>query len=345
MGKKREFILSDREYIERALKKRKSVQEIADFLDCSRRAVYYEIKKGLTMQLDSKTLCQKEVYLADVAERKTKENKKRRGVNKKLDSDDARLTEIKELILAKKYSPEAARIKTGCKDICTKTIYNYVHSGHLKGVTVDNLPYARKKRKKHKKVAKRIQKPVEKLIEKRPQEAADRKIYGHWEMDTVYSSKDDKSCLLVLSERMTREELIIQTKDRTAKSILSGLNHVERKLGAKTFRETFRSITCDNGVEFSDWDAMEKSSINKKLPRTEIYFCHPYCSSERGTNENENRMIRRWIPKGDDIGLYTKKEIRNIQDWMNDYPRGILGGMSVNSYKKMLGLPDIMNKL
>ena len=56
---------------------------------------------------------------------------------------------------------------------------------------------------------------------------------------------------------------------------------------------------------------------------------------QRGTNENINRMIRRWIPKGDDIGLYSDQEIKQIQDWINDYPRKIFGGLSSNQYKKL----------
>lgn len=62
------------------------------------------------------------------------------------------------------------------------------------------------------------------------------------------------------------------------------------------------------------------------LPRTRLYFAHPYCSSERGTNENHNGIIRRFIPKATDIGEVSKKSVRHTQDWMNTYPRRILMG-------------------
>jgi IS30 family transposase len=80
-------------------------------------------------------------------------------------------------------------------------------------------------------------------------------------------------------------------------------------------------------MEFADWQSIERS-CRTKGKRTKTFFCHPYCSCERGTNENINRMIRRWIPKGDDIGLYSSREISFIQNWINNYPRRIFNGKS-----------------
>jgi IS30 family transposase len=57
---------------------------------------------------------------------------------------------------------------------------------------------------------------------------------------------------------------------------------------------------------------------------TKVYFAHPYSSWERGTNENINKMIRRFIPKGVDILDYSNKDIERIQNWINNYPRIIL---------------------
>ena len=64
--------------------------------------------------------------------------------------------------------------------------------------------------------------------------------------------------------------------------------------------------------------------------RTKIYYAHPYSDGERGTNENINRMIRRFIPKGTDIGNITNKEIRRIENWINNYPRKIFEYKSTN---------------
>ncbi|MDD2958426.1 MAG: IS30 family transposase, partial [Lachnospiraceae bacterium] len=99
-----------------------------------------------------------------------------------------------------------------------------------------------------------------------------------------------------------------------------------------------KSITMDNGCEFSDQTGIEKSYCNKELKRTMVYYCHPYCSSERGSNENQNKFVRRFIPKGDSICLYSDKEIREMQDFMNNYPRDLFGGLSAYEYALTLGL-------
>ena len=84
-----------------------------------------------------------------------------------------------------------------------------------------------------------------------------------------------------------------------------------RKLGAKAFRERFKSITIDNGPEFSDWRSLEKSCITGKT-RTSTYYCHPYSAWERGTVEQVIGLIRRFIPKGSDIGKRTGTDIQAV---------------------------------
>lgn len=322
-----------RYYIETELRKGIPVSEIAQSLGYSRQAVYEEIKRGSYEKLDGKTWKIEKAYGYDVGQR-VHEEKKKAARKKKLLPDSSYLKNICNLIIDKKYSPEAAQHILGF-ECCTKTIYNYVHAGYM-DLAVDQLPYARKKKKKKDKSEKAKTMPRGTSIENRPEAVKNRDTYGHWEMDTVYSSKDDKTCLLVLSERMGREELIFQIKNRTSASVIAALDAYERKIGTPAFRRKFLTITCDNGKEFSDWQSIE-SSCRTKGQRTKVYFCHPYSSWERGTNENINRMIRRWIPKGDDIGLYSKKEILEIQKWINSYPRKIFGGLSSNDFLAGLG--------
>ena len=73
---------------------------------------------------------------------------------------------------------------------------------------------------------------------------------------------------------------------------------------------------------------MEKSRRNKNRKRTEIYYCHAYRSCERASNENQNRMLRRWWPKGTNFDSVTKKEVKKVEEWINEYPREILGWIS-----------------
>ena len=103
------------------------------------------------------------------------------------------------------------------------------------------------------------------------------------------------------------------------------LDALERKCGARRFRAIFKSITFDNGSEFSAAEVLERSAVNKTIPRTKVYYCHPYSSWERGSNENANSMIRRRHPKGTDFSKVSAAEIAATEEWINNYPRKILG--------------------
>lgn len=142
-------------------------------------------------------------------------------------------------------------------------------------------------------------------------------------MDTVYSKKKGSKALLVLTERLTRKEIIERMPDRTAESTVKALDRIERRYGAR-FRKIFRTITVDNGGEFSDVERLERSAIRKGA-RTKFYYCHPYSSYERGSNECQNKMIRRKHPKGTDFGKVTVEEVKKTEEWVNNYPREILG--------------------
>lgn len=86
-----------------------------------------------------------------------------------------------------------------------------------------------------------------------------------------------------------------------------------------------------------DADGIEKSRYTKGN-RTTLYYCHPYSAWERGTNENINRMIRRFFPKGIDFDTVTTKQVQFVQDWINNYPRKILGGVSSKQFKENLNI-------
>ena len=158
-------------------------------------------------------------------------------------------------------------------------------------------------------------------IEKRPEEIATRLTFGHWEMDCVEGKKGTRKTLLVLTERKTRNEIIRLMNDKTAASVIKALNALEKQLGSELFAQVFQTITVDNGSEFSDYEGIEQSSIHKDYKRTKVYFCHPYSAYERGSNENQNRMVRRHYPKGYDFTNTTPAEIRKLEKWINDYPR------------------------
>lgn len=165
----------------------------------------------------------------------------------------------------------------------------------------------------------------------------DRDNYGHWEMDTVVSGRGGKGVLLVFTERRTREEEIYKINSKSMHDVTNCINQIEQAIGLKKFRQRYKTITCDNGVEFLDADGIV-SSVHEDAKRTELYYCHPYRSCERGSNENANKLIRRWIPKGANISIYTDDYIKHVQEWINNYPRKLFNGLSSNQYRAELTL-------
>ena len=186
------------------------------------------------------------------------------------------------------------------------------------------LPQHGKRRRKPERPEGAIpRKPAGKSIEKRPEIVNTRTTFGHWEMDSLESGKGYKRTWLMLTERKTRREIIVSMKDKTSESVVRALNGIERKLGA-LFPQIFLSITCDNGTEFSDAEGIENKRRGKGK-RTTVYYCHPYTPSERGTNENQNGLIRRLVPKGTDLGTLSPQEVKAAEAWLNSYPRKMFG--------------------
>lgn len=327
---------AERYKIEGYLKAGIKPDEIAKLLGRCRATIYNEIKRGTCTQLDSE-LREYKTYLADAGERVHNERAAEKGRPPKIGNDMEFVRHVEHMTNNENYSPFAiiADIENRGLDfktkVCERTLYNYLKNGTFLNIK------AKSKQKHEKKRKVSLNNLKGRSIEERPEHIKDREEYGHWEMDTVVSGQGkSKACLLVLTERAFREEIIIKMENKKAESTVKALNSLERKLGAVQFRKIFKTITVDNGVEFLDFQNMEKSVINKKLKRTTIYYCHPFCSSERGSNENQNRLIRKFIPKGYDISQYTDEDIQKIQDWMNNYPRKILGGKSANMLKKEL---------
>lgn len=243
-----------------------------------------------------------------------------------------------------RYSPKAATAYLAAHpDECPsrsrvgwRTVYNYIHDSVFFDFSEKDLISYRRKRYCHKSVRTSSHNRRGRSIEERPESVLSRSEYGHWEMDTVYSGKGKgAACLLVLTERMTRRERIYKIKSRTQKEVKKALDALERSLGSSSFRSTFKTITVDNGVEFLDFEALEMSCLTK-IKRTTLYYCHSYSSWERGSNENANKLIRRHIPKGAAIRDYTKKQIRDIEHWINHYPRKMFGWRSAADMERLV---------
>lgn len=321
---------TDRFKIEALLNAGRSKQEIADEIHVHISTIYREIKRARMVQLTT-DLVEVEKYNPDEADRLYRENLSAKGAPLKIGNDYELAEYIETKIRDEKRSPAAAlaEIKLEGKQfkttICVSTLYSYIEKGVFLTITNANLPEKPKKKRKYRKVKEAKRAPRGESIEKRPAEVDTRTTFGHWEGDTVYSKKEGSNALFVLTERLTRKEIIEKIPDRTAESVVRAMNRIERRYG-KLFPKIFLSITVDNGGEFSDVERLERSAI-RKGKRTKFYYCHPYSSYERGSNECQNKMVRRdhLFPKGTDFGKVTAAAVKETEAWINNYPREILG--------------------
>lgn len=306
-------------------------KEIAERIGCSERTVYYELKRGKTVLLNTELIAHEE-YLPDKAHNTVKENISRRGRLLSIDDCDAHrfIDFIQFYILEKRWSPDACIHYAKKLDLgfncCTRTLYNYINNRIIPEVTNKHLWRKGKlfKSKSEGKYTLDRSSHLKSIVE-RPLFVADRSQFGHWEMDSVESVKGDRTSLLVLTERKHRFELIFKQKSKSQASVKRTLDNLEKKLGYNKFMKIFKSITTDNGSEFISENNIVEKSIKEGKARTEHYVCHPYSPGERASNENQNAIIRRFAPKGTELRKLDDLDVKSIQDYMNTIPRKILG--------------------
>ena len=321
------------ETLDRALypgKKRSNRSELARRLGRSRSSVSREYQRGTVINMNSE-LEQFPVYSARKGQDAADQAALNKGPGGKLTNWIAEA--IRTQIVEEKLSPYAALVrlrKTGQYPWlpCERTVYYAVDAGLL-GVSRQQLPYKppdKRRRRGGQRMA--YTNATGRCISERPRAADDRSEYGHWEMDTVVGGKGTSpACLLVMTERMSRREIIRKIPARTQQAVTRALGKLERE--QDNVFETMKTITCDNGSEFLDAEAIEQSVLSENR-RCEAFFAHPYTASERGSNENANRVIRRFIPKGADISRYTRAQIQEIEDWINSLPRKLFDGLSAD---------------
>lgn len=320
--------------IETLVRAKKKASYIATVVGCSLSTIYREKKRGAVIHR-STDYTELGTYSADRGQGTYIENQSKKN-HGNIKADDETLKYIANKI-KKGKSPDVISLKMrteGITTLCTKTIYNLIDNGMVPGITSKHLwdKGRRKGRRRNKKVTK-ISVPIGKSISDREFKPEDRSEFGHWEMDLVEGCRGGSGkVLLTITERKTRMEVVAVLPNKKAKSVARALNKIERQHGADMFRKIFKTITTDNGSEFRDWERIEKSVFGRNKKRTKMYYAHPYSSWERGSNENGNRFIRRFIEKGSDIADYTKQEIQQCIDWINNYPRKVIGYKTAREY-------------
>lgn len=297
-----------------------SNRDIARRLGRVHQTIANELQRGTTIQLKiGRTPYM--AYFAETGQAVYERNRINCGAKSKLLVANEFMEFACKKIMDKGWPPDAvvgfANKQTDWKDkpmVSTKTLYNYIDLDLVRVRNID-LPMKLRWNTKTKRVRKN-RRILGMSIAERPPEIEDRAEFGHWEIDTVEGKKSDDNALLTLVERKTRNYYAILLDDQDHDSVDYAMNQLQQDFG-ELFPQVFKTITSDNGSEFSNLTVGLQGI-------TDVYFARPYAPYERGSNERHNGLLRRYIPKGKAISDYSTEAIQRIYQTLNNLPRKIL---------------------
>ena len=289
---------------------------IAKAIGISRSTLYNELKRGTVDQLDSELRTYLR-YFWGAGQRVYEEHRRNSRPSLKFAKAFDFLKFAQEQILRHKLSPDAicgrAKLEGQFPEmVCTKTLYNYIDQCLLKVRNIDLLLKVKRKTKCDREREARRQYGMN--IHERPESVETREAFGHWEVDTVIGNKESGAVLLTLDERKTRRRHIVKIPSRTAAAVREGMEKIASFYG-DCFSTVFKTITSDNGPEFAQ--------LPQVFPAVDIYYADPYSSYQRGTNEKQNSLIRRFFPKGKSFDDVPQAAIEAVEHWINHLPRKI----------------------
>lgn len=225
--------------------------------------------------------------------------------------------------LSQRY-PQAPRMR-----ISHEAIYTYLYvlpRGLLKRELIGYLRQRHRFRRSHKVRLKSG--PIQHFlsIDERPAEVAHRTVPGHWEGDLLVGHAN-ASALGTLVERTTRFTLLVPLKAKNAAAVRQAFARELRTLPA----QLRRSLTYDQGQEMSEHRLFTEQT------KIQVYFAHPHCPWERGTNENTNGLLRQFFPKGTRFTQLSRAHIKRVQAMFNDRPRKVLNWHSpAHAFRELL---------
>lgn len=291
---------SDRLSIYHGLQKGESLRSIAVSLGRNQGTISREVVRNKTP----------EVYLPDTASLQYKERRKHCHPKSRLSNGELRKYVL--LKLEKGWSPEiiAGRLRKKFKRTLVnhETIYNFIYDSEIgkEWKLYEYLPRGKKKRTKQ--GGRKTQKCAVKnrvFIEMRPREANERSEVGHWETDSVLFGY--RQSMNTSADRLSRFTILTKLSGRDATATAFALTE-------KLSRLPVRSITADSGPENA---LHEKVSQVLNVP---FFFCHPYHSWEKGTVENRNGVVRRYLPRKTNLGEVTQSDLDDIAFEINNRP-------------------------
>lgn len=314
----RHFSIEERELLQTLRWQKRSVRAIAKTLNRSPSSVYRELHRtGAANQ---------HYYIPRLAHERALAKRKCRGRTERLKNERVRFYVVAKLKL--RWSPEqiAGRIRLDLGErISHEAIYQYIYAqinrdgwGFPKSGKEDLRSCLRRHRrhrmKKGLRRSERVLKPFGASIENRPKIVASRKRIGDWEGDTVESCHHQPGVNTLL-ERKTGLYLVTKVRDKTGRATVEAMQKRMAVIPGQ-FKHT---LTLDNGPENRDWQLIEAET------KLKTFYAHPYCSGERGANENTNGLLRDYYPKGTDFGMISEAELVVVEYRLNTRPRKRLG--------------------
>ena len=307
-----------------------NITKIAQKLNRSKSTISREIRRNrfvvVTEVFNKDSIFKKKKvitfeYESTEANEKALKKQKEKGTSRiKLLYNKQLIKEVNRLLTVEGKSPDIVAYKirenkTFNVKVSTNTIYDGIRKGYLEVSTKDRKRMKDKSRRCRVERNKIPESKKDRSIELRPDYINNRKEFGHFEMDLVLGKQGkDKECLLTLTERKTRFEIVIKLNNKSSSEVIRAIKSMKDNLKGYS-SEIFKSITTDNGSEFSRYEEIEE------ILGTMIYFCHPGASYEKGTNERHNGMLREYIPKGSDISKYSAEDLDRIVSKLNDLER------------------------
>lgn len=286
---------SERRRIETALESGKGVRAIARMTGRSPSTISEELGRNSV----------RKKYSRQRAELKASLRRKRSKLQCMKVAMDPELKKYVTENIERDQSPEgiAGRLKfveTHLQRASVKAIYKFVHSPH--GRRIENHLYSKavKKRGGPKRGTRNISIDGRTMIDKRPEKVENRKEFGHFEGDFIESGRDGTGSLLVLVERKTRFPFLVYTENKTTA-------HINALVARTLCAAPVKSITLDNDLSF------QKHEELSKLVDAIVFFCHPYCSHEKGTVENRNRAVRRYVPKKTNLSTMPVERFAEVE--------------------------------
>lgn len=305
--------LKERIQIEKYLDKGYSASAIGIFLNRSKSTITREIQKCPTLTYSAHEGNLDYLYCL-----------KRKNYGRSKILKNPILLKFIHSRLRKKWSPEQISISLKSNfpndksmQVSHETIYFYIYLHSKKSLKEELISQLRQKRKtrgirrsdkvRDIKINDRIS------IDERPEEVIGREIPGHWEGDLIIG-KDHGSAIGTLVERTTRAVILVHLKDKKAETVRKAFQREFNKLPELMKK----SLTYDNGTE------MAQHKLFTKNTKVNVYFTYPYSPWERPTNENTNGLLRDYFPKGKDLSVYSKAQLKRVQRELNERPRKVL---------------------